>query len=204
MPTTSFWRLLAIWKGRRRRRRPAQACLQGRAGQAELQGRGVGRVADQGVAQGQREPIGGPADRDAEAAAVRGRPPIDDEGVQAGVEDAQAHANGCSVMPCARSAPCAGPRTKASACGLSPWTHSVRTPRSPTSHSAWRTASAGSSTKASGRCAAPASRRAGSGGRRSPRRRSGSGRRRAPPAASRAGRAAAGRTSSAAATTGRA
>ena len=59
---------------------------------------------------------------------------IDHQGLQARLENAEAHANGAMVKPAAVSA-ARSARTNSSACGLSPWTQSVRTPRSLASQS---------------------------------------------------------------------
>src|SRR5438105_15033944 len=84
--------------------------------EGDLQRRRRGRIADEGIADGQGGAVGGPADRYAQAARVRPAA-IDDQSAQARVEDGQGHANARMAIPfrvkASRSA-----RTNATAAGL--------------------------------------------------------------------------------------
>jgi hypothetical protein len=61
--------------------------LDGRSIQVDFQRGGVREIADQGIPQGEREPIRGPADRHPQTPARRPAE-IHDQRVQAGLEDA--------------------------------------------------------------------------------------------------------------------
>ena len=93
----------------------------------DFQGRGVRRVADEGVAEGERGPVRRPAGRHPERPAAGPAPSTDQREAAPGSQDEQAHAKAFSVNPRASSAARTA-RANATASGLSPWTQTVRTP----------------------------------------------------------------------------
>src|SRR5205807_9704789 len=111
------------------------------AGETDFQGGGIGRVADEGIAKDEGGPVGGAPDGYTETAAA-GPTEVHQQRVQAGFEHAEGHAKARMTIP-RHVSESRNSRTKASACGLSPWTQRVRTPLSRISNSACRTASAG-------------------------------------------------------------